>query len=225
MSIITALVSRKGGVVGSDGRMFSSAVFDSNNELITPAKIERDDFNKTFMFDSRIIGAFCGLLSFNKLTISEHIDEILSNGLKPDYAFEEAVDILNKEISKKLKSISTDEVLFRFRSVDLLLVSRLSKKAMGIAKLRFSPSDSNIIRANKEIIIVNNNNQYCLFGDDNAQQGAVKAFASNKAPNRDIKFLNNLVIKALKTGIESAGKHPYSGELSCGGEIFRRQIK
>jgi len=223
MSIIAAFVSGEGAVVASDGRMFTPAQLDGE-KVIKPAEIERDDFDKTFNFNNSIIGAFCGLLSFSGLTTSTHITEILSAIGEPTGTFESIIPTLGDNFRKRLNSISPDEILFNLRKVDILLVRRISKKAMGVVQMRFVPNNGEI-RIDKNLSTIKNVKRYFLFGDDMAQNCASKVFTNNKAKNQNINFLSMLITKAIQTGISSAGKSPFNQKIaSCGGTIFRKQI-
>ncbi len=223
MSIIAAFVSGEAGLVASDGRIFTPAIFNSKR-VLKQAEIEQNDFDKTFNFNNYIIGAFCGLIRFNGLTTSNHIIEILSTITEPAGNFENTCHTFGDNFRARLLSISPDEVLFNFRTVDILLVRRISKKVMGVVKMRFLPNHSDICIESNLSNIKKDTNRYFLFGNDRAQKGAINVFTANTAKNHDSNFLSKLITKAIQAGITSSGQNKFSPEKECGGIIFKKQI-
>lgn len=221
MSIIISMISPKGGVVCSDGRKHSSILIKEDETSDDKAIIESDNYNKTFIIQNKLIGAYCGLLEFSNKNISEHISQILEN--KAQFNYEEIVILIETELKNKLLQISVDEIRFKSRKIDLLLVGRKGKKRMQISALRFLP-DNDTILSSKEIVITDDGNRYYCFGDDDAQKSAVAVLNNNKARNTDISFLKKLSKNAINAGIIYSGYHPYSDEKSCGGNVFSRSI-
>ena len=87
MSVIAALISKRDGVIASDGRKFGSTYL-VNGLPSKPLKVESDDFDKTFsLAGGKIIGAFCGLLEFGERTIAEHIQEITRDSFTSERTF------------------------------------------------------------------------------------------------------------------------------------------
>lgn len=221
MSIILCMISKKGGIVCSDGRQFSSVIIKEDGTSDGSALIESDNYDKTFVIKEEIIGAFCGLLAFQNNSIPEHITQIVEN--KFDLSFDEIVSLIETEMKNKLSQIPIDEIIFENRKIDLLLVGRNSKNRMLVSALRFYPENDKILSA-KELIISDKGNKYKTFGDDKAQKGVVSILNSNKTQNIDIVFLEKLSKKAIRKGINTTGIHPYSEKKACGGKIFDRII-
>ena len=77
MSVIVAMISNRDGAIASDGRLFGPARIE-NGQVTDPATVESDSFDKTFAIaGGKIVGAFCGLMSFSGRTVAEHVDEIV----------------------------------------------------------------------------------------------------------------------------------------------------
>jgi hypothetical protein len=221
MSIILCIISKKGGVVCSDGRKISSVTIKEDGTSDESASIESDDYDKTFVIKQEIIGASCGLLAFQNNSIPEHIAQILGNNF--DISFDEIVSLIEMGMKNKLSQIPIDEIRFKSRKIDLLLAGRNSKNIMIVSSLRFYPEHDKILSA-KELIISDKGNKYKTFGDDKARKGVVSILNSNKAQNSDIAFLEKLSKNAIRTGINTTGMSPYSKEKACGGRIFSRSI-
>jgi len=157
MSIIISMISQKGGVVCSDGRKHSSITIKEDETSDDKATIESDNYNKTFIIQNKLVGAYCGLLEFSNKNISEHISEIVENKMHLNY--EEIVTLIETELKNKLLLISIDEIRFKSRKIDLLLVGRNDKKRMQISALRLFP-ENNTILSSKEIVITDGENKY-----------------------------------------------------------------
>jgi len=221
MSIILSMISKKGGVVCSDGRKFSSIIIKEDDTSDEKATIASDNYDKTFNIQKKLIGAYCGLLSFSSHNIQEHIADLVKDKLNVNH--EEIIAIIENGLRDKLLQISHDEIRLKSRKIDLLLVGRKDKKRMQISALSFFPQESTILSI-KETVITNSENRYYTFGDDNAQRSAKNILNQNKAPNFDNSYLIKLSKKAISAGINYSSRHPYSDEQSCGGDIFFRQI-
>ena len=177
MSIVIALASSRNVVVGSDGRLFGPARFE-NDEQVTHAEIQQEDFDKTFsLYQGKIVGACAGLMHFGGgMPIAEHLAEILQQYHPNPRDLAGVVNILVKHYTSRL--LSAQEILFRCRKSEILLAagSDLTKGNFRIARLRFQPSEDETkitceskIRcrglADEEII-------WAMWGDDDAQKGA-----------------------------------------------------
>jgi hypothetical protein len=215
------MISQKGGVVCSDGRKHSSITIKEDETSDDKATIESDNYNKTFIIQNKLVGAYCGLLEFSNKNISEHISEIVENKMHLNY--EEIVTLIETELKNKLLLISIDEIRFKSRKIDLLLVGRNDKKRMQISALRLFP-ENNTILSSKEIVITDGENKYYSFGDDNAQRSAGAVINRNKASNTDISFLKKLSKNAINAGINYSGYFLYSDEKACGGNVYSRSI-
>jgi len=215
------MISKKGGVVCSDGRKFSSIPIKEDDTSDEKATIASDNYDKTFNIQNKLIGAYCGLLSFSSHNVQEHISDLVKDQLHVNH--EEIIAIIENGLRDKLLQISHDEIRFKSRKIDLLLVGRKDKKRMQISALCFIPQENTII-CKKETIITDSDNRYYTFGDDNAQKSTKNILNQNKAPNHDNTYLIKLSKNAIKAGINYSGCHPYSDEQSCGGNIFYRQI-
>ena len=84
MSIILSMISQNGGVAYSDGRKHSSILIKEDETSDDKARIESDNYNKTFVIQNKLLGAFCGLLNFSNKNISEHISQTVENKLQKD---------------------------------------------------------------------------------------------------------------------------------------------
>lgn len=225
MSIIAALASTRDGFVGSDGRKFSSAFWD-NGVLITPAHIFQDDFDKTFeLYGGNVIGAFCGLLEFDGLTVGKHIEDITGASLVPHINLQPLIKTIQRGLCTRLENINPQEIAFDFRKVDLILMGgrQLSRRDMRIFALRFFPFNDRIQSNMNEVFPDRHSNMYYLFGDDLAVNAARKVFDNNTKTSRDAKFLHKLITESLEAGIRSAGRHVNGPNLACGGIIFTKR--
>ncbi|MBF0433560.1 MAG: hypothetical protein HQK83_19940 [Fibrobacteria bacterium] len=222
MSIIGAIVSYKGGITGSDGRKHTSAVINGDI-IVKPSEVETDEFDKTFRITNNLIGAFCGLLFFNKKNISEHIADIHSRVISYNKNFKDVVQRIADELNDMVNKIPDSEVMPQYRKVDILIVGIISKGKMGAAKIRLPFSDENNIQPQIRKITKKSGNQYFLFGDDDAQKHAKKILDVNNAKNNDICFMKTLLRKALENGIKNSGISPFSSNASCGGKVFWKQ--
>lgn len=224
MSIILASISEKAGVVASDGRCFNPTLLISGS-ADKPVTIKTDECDKTFEIkDAKIIGACCGLMAFSGKSATEHVVEAVKTSGSPLFSFCDLLAGVQEFLRTKLLQISPAEVIFFERKLDVLLIGRNIKGHLRIAALRFAAENDDIAAPAPEILVPDKANSFKLFGDERAQAATKHVMESNKAPNRDRSFLQQLAIRALKAGIEVAGPHPYgtADSLSCGGRIFHK---
>ena len=224
MSIIVAIVSTRDGVVASDGRRFASAWLE-NGCVVKPATIESEVFDKTFALDgNKIVGAFCGLMSFSGQSIAEHIAEIVSPPIPSGAQFAPIVEKIAAEVARKLHCVADREVIFACRKLDLLLVAgeSLTRSGLCIASVRVHPANS-AVKADTAITRADSSNRYWIYGDDRAVAGARTVFEANHAPNRDVDFLTRLADQSVRAAISAAGSHPHGSETACGGQVFLRR--
>ena len=102
MSIVSALISRRDGVVASDGRIFSSAWIENGN-VARPAVVESDSFDKTFtLADVKEIGAFAGLTRFSGKTVGEHVSEVAAKSTAIVNDFTTLTNLVQESVAQRL---------------------------------------------------------------------------------------------------------------------------
>jgi hypothetical protein len=225
VSIIVALASARDGIVGSDGRRFSSAIWE-RGVVTVPPRIERDDFDKTFALNNgRVVGAFCGLLEFGGLTVGNHVQHIVEPLLLGDPDLRTLTNAVRSGLSTRLRNINDQEVVFDSRKLDLILVGgrNLSRAEMCIVAFRFSPSNGRIESTMKEALPDKSRKRYYVLGDDEAGSAASKFFENDRSPSLDARVLEHLVRTSIARGIESSGKGPNGQDPACGGTIFTKR--
>ncbi len=225
MSLILAFLSTAVGVMASDGRRFSPATFNNSGDIITPAKVETDECDKTFEIRSaEIIGAYCGLMDFSGKSSGDHIVDAVKSTATRSLALNELVDGVKVYMETALNNINPQEVLVRCRKLDILLIGRVkpNKPHMQIAAIRFTPNGAGVT-SSYEFRTPTKEKVFCLFGNDAAQAAASRVLESNKASNHDSSFMNSLAKQAMAAGVVSATVHEYGSEISCGGKIHRRR--
>jgi hypothetical protein len=224
MSIIVAVASTRNGGVASDGRRFAPAWLE-NGCVVRPAAIESEVFDKTLTLDgNKIVGAFCGLMSFSGQSIAEHITEIVSPPIPSGAQFAPVVENIAGEVARRLNCVADREVTFPCRKLDLLLVAgeSLTRSGLCIASIRVHPVNG-AIKADTGIVRADSSNRYWIYGDDRAVSAARTVFEANHAPNRDAGFLKRLAGQAVQAGIAAAGPHPHGSDPACGGQVFLRR--
>ena len=126
MSIIIGFVADNCGVVASDSRLTAGAKFD-NGIVIKKSSPISDAFDKTFSLnDGKIIGAVTGTMKFNEKTIAVHLEEILVNESSQNDSLEEAIVCLKNNLKERMEHILNEEILFKFRAIDLILIASYS---------------------------------------------------------------------------------------------------
>jgi len=141
MSVLVALITRRDGLVASDGRRFAPARFENWNR-VQDAEPETDEFNKTFsLYAGKVIGGFVGLLEFSGMTVTEHVRDITMSRLPEPSSLEQVASVVEEELTRRLEQINDREVLLPHRRADVVLVggSELRRSDFLIIALRFEP--------------------------------------------------------------------------------------
>jgi len=232
MSIIIGFVTSNCGLVSSDGRLTSGA-FPDNGLVVKKAIPINDEFDKTFTLkNGTIIGAVAGTMEFQGRKIAIHLEEILTNECKVNTSVEDTLNCLKTHLKNRMEKIPENEILFPFRSIDLILIASPtgSQDNFKIYNSRFKPNSNNtsILIENEVISPGKKNNVYWkLFGDDSSQT-AVDNFLKieiSKISKVNEQTLRSLSYKAVRHGIKNSTKHVNGDDLSCGGKPFVRSIK
>jgi hypothetical protein len=226
MSVIVALISKRDGVVASDGRLFGPARFD-NDRLTDRATIESDSFDKTFaLAGGKIIGAFSGgVMRFSGNTVFEHISEIATPLLdRHEFTLEGLAAELEDRISDRLANIDEREVIFRYRNLAVLLVggASVTRSNMRIISIQFVPNEKTIT-CKKKVLFPDRRKIHYTEGDNRAAKAAHRFLANSRAPNEDPTFLKKLTTDAVRIGIKASGMHLHASESACGGHIFTQR--
>lgn len=223
VTIIGAIVSRDGGVVASDGRVYGSAPMRDGAYTLPPV-IESDEHDKTFVCCAgRINATHSGLMRFSGKSVPEHVSEFLESGAHPIRMIAEAAGELAEKLPGRLESIDDSEVSFENRKLDLLLIGHAfgQSKPTKMVALSFRPEGGRIAVVRKDVS-GRKANRFHLFGDDSAQAQAKRVLESNDSPRRDVKFLCSLLERATREGIANCGVLPGTAVASCGGKVFIR---
>ena len=157
VSVILAVISRRNGVVASDGRLFGSVKLQ-NDRPVGQVPLDRDDFDKTFpLCQRRVVGAFAGLTCFGGKTIAEHVAEIVKEKSPYPRSLEQVVNALEEPLFQRISAIPSEEAVFPRRKVDLLLAGRkdLNRQRCQIAKLMFWPDKEKKAIAHKKELLRN----------------------------------------------------------------------
>jgi len=222
MSIIVALISEKDGIVASDGRLFGPAMFE-NDQVIQPAAIESDEFDKTFSLgEGRLIGAFSGLTHFSGKNIREHVEEVIVPLLHSTTSFEALSLELEKEFYSRFIQIDSHEVILPCRKLEMLLVAgnNLNRSEMRIRSIRFIPKGNEIVKESNIFAADKTRNRYVVGGDMQAGRAAMDVLGGRIAIEKDSAFLKKLAKQAIQAGIVATGAHPLGIDPACGGSIF-----
>ncbi len=226
MSIILAFITQKLAIVLSDGRLHESVPMIDDVTPSRKATIMSDKFDKTFCLNKgKIIGAYCGLLQFDNRTISEHIKELWGDKLN-EMNISDAVNVVCKELKKRLDSIHEKDILKAWRKIDMLFVGKDSlTKENVIVRVRFDPSDWSASPQINTERIEKNYNHYAVFGDDSAQARIKNILENLPIHKKNIEFLLEWGRFSIKEGIKSSGiDKRISDNLSCGGDTFVQTI-
>ena len=228
MSIIIGIISETCALVASDGRIFSGATF-VNGIRTNDAIISNEEFDKTFKLnDGRIIGCVSGLMKFQDKTIEEHLQEIINNNTDSSNLL---IDVITKSLKVKIENISSIEVGFSFRKIDLILIMNSDIGALNDLKLyaiRIKPNSINNAIEFEKVDLVPQLGQvtWQLFGDTEAQK-IIVSFLNDQIKQLkliDEKPLRSLLYKAIRLGIKYSLSHPDGYEQSCGGKVFVKSL-
>ena len=216
MSFIVAVISSRAGVVASDGRRFASV------QIGQPAPVETNEWDKTFELSGEgIIGAFCGLLEFSGLTISEHIREIIASTLACQTRLTSIVDHITTGMVSRLNQAAEEDVARTERLVDVLLVGgeRLKRdRKLKIFSIRFEPKEGTVIPEVRDWPM------FCVAGDPSAMAAAKSFLDKNYVGNRGPAHLRKLAEQAVETAVAGTGSRPHTCTAACGGTKFFRSI-
>lgn len=227
MTIIVGFVTKSSAVVASDGRISSSAYYEG--EILQRKSIVKSDkFDKTFSLkNGKIIGAVSGTMSFLGKKTSEHIASLVEEYDTVPYSLHELAEYVCEGIKTGLENVSNDEILFRFRSIDLILIGSKSDSdsTYQIKSCRIKPNDTNTsIDYNIDTIdpVKDDHAYWQLFGDDTSQS-IVNTFLKNEIgllKKRNEKTLRSISYKAIRLGIKKSTISKSGDHQTCGGKVF-----
>lgn len=222
MSIILGMVFKNGAIVSSDGR------------TIYNGKVVENEFDKTFSTaDGKFIGACSGLANFQHKKTLDHILEILSEASSVSLSLNRTIEFLMMEMVDRLEAISPHEVSFPHRKIDIILISgeKPNHEDLAIYAFRLAPdsTEARIEGVFKKIPEIDKTEiiYFATFGEEPAQDGLVRFLYQefSKSPYLDYSYLEDLSLKAIKSGIESSQKLSGGTETICGGSYHSHSIK
>ncbi len=229
MTIIIGFVTKSSAVVASDGRI-SSGVYYEGEILQKKSEVISDEFDKTFSLkNGKLIGAVSGLISFQGKKNSEHIASLVEEYDSVPYSLDELAEYVCEGIKTSLLKVSNDEILFRFRSIDLILVGSISdsKSTYQIKSCRLKPNDTNTsidYNINTLDPAKDDLTHWQIFGDDTSQT-IVNTFLKNKIgllKKHNEKTLSSISYKAIRLGIKNSTISKSGDHQTCGGKVFVR---
>jgi len=226
MSVLLALISRRDGLIATDGRQFAPAQYEGDRR-VQDAEPETDCFNKTFsLLDGKVVGGFVGLVKFSGKTVADHVRDILLSRCPRPTGLEQIAGVVGPELAQRLEQIVEGEVLQQHRIVDVVFVGGrdLRRANFLIIPLCFRPSASgNGITWEKQAAVSYQKSRelWPLFRGDGAATARGQEFlaaTTSRSTNRE--HLGSLARQTLAMAIARAGVHPHGTQESCGGEIF-----
>jgi hypothetical protein len=229
MSIIIGIVTDTCALVASDGRLHSGAYYE-NDKRIKDSEVIQDDFDKTFVLNGgKIIGAVAGTMKFEDKIIAEHLVKLMANNT---FTPETLVDVLCKGLREQFEQISSAEIAFAYRKLDLIIINSNSgeMKDMKIQARRLHPDSNNSSIEIERFEIspkVQGHAAWQIYGDDTSQR-EINDFLSTeiqKMTRIDEKGLRSLMYKAIRLGIKVSEKNNEGNDLNCGGKVFVKSIK
>lgn len=228
MTIIIGFVTKSSAVVASDGRISSGAYY-VGGILQRKSEVISDEFDKTFSLkNGKLIGAVSGIMSFQGKKTSEHIASLVEEYDSVPYSLDELAKYVCEGIKTGLLKVSNDEILFRYRSIDLILVGSISDSdsTYQIKSCRIKPNDTNTsIDYNIDTIDPTKDDHttyWQIFGDDTSQ-AIVNTFLQNEIgllKVHDKKNLRSISYKAIKLGIKNSTISKSGDHQTCGGKVF-----
>lgn len=227
MTIIIGFVTKSSAVVASDGRISSGAYYEGEI-LQRKSEVISDEFDKTFSLkNGTLIGAVSGIMSFQEKKTSEHIASLVEEYDSVPYSLDELAEYVCEGIKTGLLKVSNDEILFRYRSIDLILVGSISdsKSTYQIKSCRLKPNDTNTsIDYNIDTIdpAKDDLTHWQIFGDDTSQV-IVNTFLKNEIrllKKHDKKNLRSISYKAIRLGITNSTINKSGDHQTCGGKVF-----
>lgn len=234
MSISIGFISKSFGIIACDSRMFASAEIDLiTGEILKLAKIENDEFDKTFSIDKKIIGGYTGLMEIENMSISKIIEGIYQKECASIDDNEKVINSIGVSLKNKLNSLDEKYVSKKLIKLDILIIasSSIHKIPFTIHFLGFRPDSNNLIvlnieskpkeRINKNLV------DWWIIGDDNAQYETSKFIQDSikNNQNNNFQFIRSLAYKAIRHGIKCSGQHPYGLENTCGGSVNVKCLK
>jgi hypothetical protein len=231
MSIIIGFVNKTYAVVASDGRISTGALYEGET-LIAKSIIQSDEFDKTFSFkNGKLIGAVSGIMRFKGKSTIEHIESIVNeNNLSP-FSMGDLAKKVCEGLKQGLLNTSSEEILFRFRSIDLILIGPKSDSdyTNQLKSCRINPDETltNIEYTVNTIDPISNDlAHYQIFGDD-AAQSIVNPFLQKEiglCKKIDADSLRSISYKAIRLGIKNSTSIKHGDHKSCGGKVYVKNI-
>ena len=235
MSISIGFISRSFGIIASDSRKFASAKINlTTGDILKPAKIEDDDFDKTFSIGKNlIIGGYTGLMEIENKSISKIIEDIYQKECASIDDNEKVINSIADSLRIKLDSLEEKYVSKKLIKLDVLIITSKNflNKHITIHYLNFRPDSNNLIELNIESKpkerIGKNLIDWWIIGDDKAKKETSSFIQNsiNNNQNNNLKVIRSLAYKAIRYGIKCSEQHPYGNENSCGGSPKVRFIK
>lgn len=227
MTIIIGFVTKSSAVVASDGRISSGAYYEGKF-LQRKSEVKSDEFDKTFSLkNGKLIGAVSGTMSFQGKKTSDHIASLVEEYDSVQYSLQELAEYVCEGIKTGLLKVSDDEILFRFRSIDLILIGSKSDSdsTYEIKSCRIKPNDTNTsidYNIDTKDPVKDNLTHWQIFGDDTSQ-AIVNTFLQNeigllKVHNK--KNLRSISYKAISLGIKNSTISKSGDHQTCGGKVF-----
>jgi hypothetical protein len=227
MTIIVGFVTKTSAVVASDGRISSGAYYEGEI-LKRKSTVKSDEFDKTFSLKNRkLIGAISGTMSFQGKSTIEHIESYVQEYECVTYSLDELTKYLCEKFNSSLLRVSNEEILFRFRSVDLILIGPKSDSDLTfqMKSCRIKPNEANTsIESTIDTVNPEKNDHayWKLFGDDNSQT-VVDTFLQSEIgllKKRNEKTLRSISYKAIKLGIKESTISKSGDHQTCGGKVY-----
>jgi hypothetical protein len=225
MTIALGLITKDFGLVSSDGRLIDGAKFEGG-QVSENAKIRTDTYNKTFtLIEDTVIGVVSGLMEFQEKSTPVHLKEIVDNECKEIRSIEEKFKCLVQQMKLRLEDKSNAEIIFKYRGLDLVLVT-INKKFKFKYKLfhfKFYP-DETIgeikIVAKEPIIPFENKAYWMIVGDESSAKIVDVVLKTSKGTDK--KVISKVVDRAINEGIIHSQKNEYGDFQNCGGKEYKR---
>lgn len=227
MTIIIGLITKSSALVASDGRILSGAYYEGDIQK-RKSTVESDEFDKTFSLkNGKIIGAISGLMRFQDKTTIEHIKSIAQENYIVPYSLDKLANCICKELKSGLVVVSDEEILFQFRSLDLILIGHKSDLDLTYqiksCRIKASAKNRNIDYTIDTIDPVINNHVYWqLFGDESSQS-KVHIFLNREIGllnKQNINTLRPIAYKAIRLGIKHSMVSIFGDHQTCGGKVY-----
>ncbi|WP_026968205.1 hypothetical protein [Algoriphagus terrigena] len=227
MTIIVGIVTKSSAVVASDGRISSGAVYEGEIQK-SKSSVQSDEFDKTFSLkNGKLIGAISGTMRFQHKSTIEHIESLVQENSLIPYSLDELAKCICAGLKSGLLEVSNEEVLFRFRSIDLILIGPKSHFDLTyqMKSCRIKPNEASAsIDYTIDTVdpVKDDHAHWQLFGDDNSQS-MVNAFLKREVgllTKRDEKTLRSISYKAIRHGIKYSTVSKSGDHQTCGGKVY-----